>query len=277
MNDIRLIAMDLDGTLLQKNGTILPDTVRALKQAQERGVVIALASGRYPENASLFFLDYGLSGPVMGSNGAMLMDRPMGQTLALHNMKDQTAAMARERLDRIGAEYFIFAHKLVVTSRTDAVHHSEINDGERISRLGGVRFLHGPAGVNEALRMGLCKMYVFVRDNLREINEAVADIPDLQITRSGAYNVELMPRGIHKGSGITELARRLDIPLSAVMAFGDEENDLEMLTTVGWGVAMGNAPEHVRRQVGRVTAPFDDNGIARAIDRYVLKDERADG
>ena len=273
MNDIRLIAMDLDGTLLQRDGTILPETVSALQAAADCGVTLALASGRYPENASLYFMDHGLTGPVMGSNGAMLTDRPMGQTVALHTMREATASAVRRNLDAIGAEYFIFSHKLVVTSRQEAVHHSEINDGPRISRLGKVQFLHGPEGVDTALAVGVCKYYVFIQENLPRIMEAVGHIPDLLVTRSGQHNIELMPAGVHKGSGIAELAARLRIPLSQVMAFGDEENDLEMLTSVGYGIAMGNAPEQVRSRVSRTTAPFDQNGIAQAIRKYILNGE----
>ena len=71
-----------------------------------------------------------------------------------------------------------------------------------------------------------------------------------------------------------ELARWMRIPLNSVMAFGDEENDLPMLTSVGFGFAMGNAPQHVKDQCAYVTDSYDQNGIARAIERYILgKDE----
>ena len=272
MNDIRLIAMDLDGTLLQRDQTILPQTLQALRAAEAKGVTLALASGRYPENASLVFLDHGIDGPVMGANGAIIDDAPMGTTLAVHFMPGASAAAICGILDRAGADYILFSYKRVTTSRTDLQHRSEINDGERIHRLGGVTFAHGPAGIREALRQGVSKIFVFNHPRLAELADEIRSVPGVQVTRSGELNIEIMPRGIHKGNGIRELARHLGIPLSAVMAFGDEENDLEMLRSVGYGFAMGNAPEHVRRQCRRATDSFERDGIGKAIRRYILEE-----
>ena len=273
MNDIRLIAMDLDGTLLQKDNTILPETLEALRAAKEKGVSIALASGRYAENAGLTLIDHDLQGCVMGANGAVIQDSPMGQTLYLHTIARETAEAARQCLDQMKARYIIFSYKLVATSEVGMTHRSEISDGPRIGRLGKVRFGHGRDAVDEALRIGACKFFIPDQPNLALLGPELRKIPELLITRSNEFNIELMPKGIHKGHGIAELARWLDIPLSSVMAFGDEENDLPMLTTVGYGVAMGNAPEHVKKQCAYVTDGFDENGIAHAVEKYVLSRE----
>ena len=270
MNRIRLIAMDLDGTLLASGGRILPETLRALRAAQARGVTLALASGRYPENAAAIFVDNGLIGPVMGANGAIIQDAPMGQTLFLHMMAKETAMAVREYLDGMLADYIIFSLKRVVTSRVGLTHRSELNDGPRMERLGGIRFGHGPEAVEMALKEGVCKFYVCEHPRLPEMAKSLRNVPGLLVTRSGVNNIELMPAGIHKGHGIGEMAKWLGVPMAEVMAFGDEENDLPMLTAVGFGVAMGNAPEHVRAQCAYATESNEENGIAHAIDRLVL-------
>ena len=270
MNDIRMIALDLDGTLVQTDGSILPETLDVLREVSSRGIVVALASGRYPENAGLTLLDNGLSGPVMGANGAIIQDKPLGQTLFLHMIKDETARAACECLDRMGSRYIIFSYKTVTTSHVGMTHRSEINDGARIAKLGGISFNHGPEAVKAALSAGISKVFIPDQPNRKEIGEAMRAIPHLQVTRSNASNVELMPEGIHKGRGITELSRRLGIPLSSVMAFGDEENDLSILTLVGYGVAMGNAPDHVKARCKYTTDSFDNGGVGKAIERFVL-------
>ncbi|MBQ8081144.1 MAG: HAD family phosphatase [Clostridia bacterium] len=270
MGNVKLIAMDLDGTLITREGVASEANIRALQAASESGVVIATCSGRYPENASLVFLDHGLTGPIVGVNGAHAIDRPMGDVLFMHPMDMEAAKKAHERLTAFHVDYIIFAPKLVATSRSDMRHHSELNDGARITSLGHVRYLHGEKGVEEALESGILKYYIFDNGHLPEIKRALSDIEQLDITRSNAFNIELMPKGINKGTGITELARWLQIPLSDVMVLGDEENDLPMLTLAGYGVAMGNAPDHVKQQARYVTAPFEEDGIARAIERFVL-------
>ena len=270
MNDIRLIAMDLDGTLLQRDGSILPETLEALRAASNRGVTIALASGRYPENAALTFIDHQLNGPVMGANGAIIQDSPMGQTMFLHMIPTGIAGKVREYLDQEDCPYILFSHKRVTTSKVGMTHRSEINDGPRIERLGGIHFGHGPDAVDLAMQQGICKFYLFDHPRLNDLAQELRKIPHLLVTRSGEHNIELMPEGIHKGNGIRELCSKLGISLSQVMAFGDEENDLPMLTSVVYGFAMANAPEHVKRQCGYVTDSYQDNGIAHAVKQYVL-------
>ena len=270
MNDIRLIAMDLDGTLLQKDNCILPETLKALQAAIDKGVAVTLASGRYAENAGLTLIDNELQGYVIGSNGGVIQDAPMGQTLFLHTIERKTASRVRQCLDDMNAKYILFCYKLVATSAVGLSHRSEINDGNRIGHLGKVRFEHGHDAVEEALRLGICKFFIPDQPDLESFGPELRKIPNLLVTRSNEHNIELMPEGIHKGYGIAELARWLGIPLSSVMAFGDEENDLPMLTSVGYGFAMGNAPEHVKAQCAFATDSFDNNGIAHAIEKYVL-------
>ena len=271
MNDIQLIAMDLDGTLLQPDGSILPETLAALREAADRGVILTLASGRYPENTALTFIDYDMTGPVIGSNGGIIQDGPMGQTIFLHNIKRESAEAICDYLEKMEAKYILFSHKLVTTSRVGMTHRSEISDGPRIERLGNIKFGHGPEDVKKALQYGISKVFIPDHPKLREMTDALREIPGILVTRSSEHNIELMPEGIHKGHGISELARWLGIPLSAVMAFGDEENDLPMLKTVGYGLAMGNAPEHVKEQCAYVTDSFKDNGIAHMIERFILR------
>ncbi len=270
MKDIRMIATDIDGTLVQRDGRILPETLEALRAAASRGVVLALASGRYPENAGLVWLDHRISGPVMGANGAIIEDAPMGATLYLHTMRRDAAERVRDCLNAAKADFIIFSHKCVTTCRKDLYHHSEISDGARIERLGGVAFRHGPQAVDDVIRTGASKFFVYQHPERAALIRRLSEIPGILITRSGSLNIEVMPQAVHKGRGITELARWLGIPLENVMAFGDEENDLPMLTRVGCGVAMGNAPAHVQAQCRYVTARFDENGIGEAIRRYVL-------
>ena len=269
-----MIAMDLDGTLLQRDGSVLPETLEALRAASDKGIQLVLASGRYPENAALTFIDNGLTGAVMGSNGAIIQDKPMGQTLFLHLIQHCTVQTVCDILDSMNARYMLFSLKMVTTSETGMMHHSEINHGPRMRAMGNISFEHGPEAVKRAIHFGVCKVFIPDQPNLAEIGKRLIGIPGLLITRSAEHNIELMPEGIHKGHGIMELARWMRIPLSSVMAFGDEENDLPMLTSVGFGFAMGNAPQHVKDQCAYVTDSYDQNGIARAIERYILgKDE----
>ena len=241
MKNIRLIAMDLDGTMLDPKGEVSAETKKALALARKRGVVTAACSGRYCENVSLIFLDNGLTGPVIGSNGAQMMDRPLGDMVRGHFIPPEVASRIRETLDDLGCDYFMFADRRVVSSKEGAHHHSEVSMGEKITSMSSVRFTHGPEAVDEAIRRGVYKFYVCNNGELGEVRETLQGIRGAAVTRSTPWNLELMAGGVDKGAGLAELCEYLNIPLSETMAFGDQENDLPMLLKAGMGVAMGNA------------------------------------
>ena len=270
MTDIRMIAMDMDGTLLTREGKIPPENLRAMQDALKMGVLPVIASGRFPENVSLILMEAGLDIPIIGTNGCEIMEAPMGELLFEHFMDADAARAAAALLNQYDAGFFLFSPKRVTTSRAEERHHTELSY-ESILREHGFYYGHGQEAVRTALETGVYKF--FVPKNGRDLSvlrEELSKIPHLSVTSSSPNNIELMPEGIDKGTGIRELAGHLGIPLAQVMTLGDQENDLPMLTCVGCGVAMGNAPDQVKQQARYTTANFDECGVAKAIEKYVL-------
>lgn len=269
MNEIRLIAMDLDGTMLNPQGEVSEKTREALTLAREKGIVTAACSGRYCENVSMLFLDSGLYGPVIGSNGAQTMDRPLGSMIFRHYIPADTARQIRETLDSLGADYYIFAQDRVVSSRKDMLHHSQIAMGDRIVAQSSVRFTLGPEAVDEAVERGIFKFFIRNNGELEEIRQELAAIPGACVTRSTPWNLEMMAEGVDKGLGLSELCGYLGIPLSQAMAFGDQENDLPMLLKAGMGVAMGNADAAVLERAKYRTLSNAEDGVAAMIRQVI--------
>ncbi len=267
MKTIRLIAMDLDGTMLDPRGEISAETRNALGRAREKGIVTAACSGRYCENVSVLLLDSGVYGPVVGSNGAQMMDEPMGRMVRRHFIAEETAARVRETLDELETDYFIFASERIVSSREDMHHHSEIGMGPRILSQSSVRFTHGPDAVDEAIRRGIYKFYICDNGELDETRLLLGAVPGANVTRSTPWNLEVMAGGVDKGTGLSELCEFLNIPLEQTMAFGDQENDLPMLLKAGMGVAMGNAEESVLRAAPYQTLSNAEDGVAAMVRR----------
>ena len=106
------------------------------------------------------------------------------------------------------------------------------------------------------------------------VTRVLHSIPGVEINSSWWDNLEIMAAGVHKGAALRCLAQRLEIPLDEVMAIGDNENDLPMLQVAGLPVAMGNAVESVKQQCAFVTATNDEDGVARAVRRFVLHEEQ---
>lgn len=269
---IRLIATDVDGTLLNSRGVIPERNLEAIHAAQRQGITVAICSGRFPENVYVLMQDYGVRCPIIGTNGAKIIDENL-RVLSESYMQAEAAAQTVETLVSLGAHFFMFCGRAICTSHTGVPHHSELSYGDRIRAL-GLAYYHGPADARRLAMQGAVQKF-FVRDtvSLETVQQHLAPIPGIDLTQSGANNVEVMPAGVDKGKGLEALARALGVPLSQTMALGDEKNDLPMLRAAGYGVAMANGSPEARAAARFVTASNDECGFAQAIRRFALHEE----
>ena len=268
-NPIRLIATDIDGTLLSSR-LIIPDrNLRAIRAAQERGITVAISSGRFPENVYVLLQDYGLRCPIIGTNGADVVDEELNR-LSETFIAPEPALQTLDELIRLGSDYFMFSRQAVCTSRETRKHHSELSFGNRIRAM-GFTYYHGPQEAAALAGQGLAHKF-FVCDNvpLDQVREALRDISGIDLTQSSTNNVEVMPCGVDKGIGIRALADSLRIPMAQVMAIGDEGNDIPMLRAAGYGVAMANGSAEAKAAARYITDTNDDCGFAKAVERYAL-------
>ena len=266
---IRLIATDVDGTLLNSQLKIPDRNLRAIHAAQEKGITVAISSGRFPENVYVLLQDYGLCCPIIGTNGADVIDEKLNR-LSEACIAPDAALHALRELIRLGSDYFMFARQAICTSRETRKHHSELSFGDRIHAL-GFTYYHGPEEALALAGQGIAHK-IFVCDNvcLHRVREALGGIPGIDLTQSSANNIEVMPQGVDKGIGVRALADALGIPMDQVMTLGDEENDIPMLRAAGYGVAMANGSAEAKAAAKYVTDTNDECGLAKAIERFAL-------
>lgn len=266
---IRLIATDIDGTLLNGSGRIPERNLRAIHSAQEKGITVAISSGRFPENVYILLEGYGLRCPIIGDNGGRLTDENL-HVLTDHVMDTKAAQRVLEILLSFGSDYFIFGDRMICTSDDKIVHHSELSQGSRMREL-GFTYFHGTADARQAVLQSVHKFFVCDNVPLEPVRLALQQVDGILLTRSGIHNIEIMPAGVDKGSGIRDMARLLGVPMEQVMALGDEGNDIPMLKAAGYGIAMGNASEEAKAAARYVTDTNENCGFAKAIERYALE------
>ncbi len=272
-NDIRLIAMDMDGTLLNEEQLISKANQEALQAAVEKGVAIAICSGRLAGDSSLFALDAGLSTcRILSLNGAYCLDSPLGQAYHLQHMEDAAARQCIEVLSDYDITYACFQPGGATVIEGSALERKK-TWGTYHDREGAPKYRKGREALAETLDQGICKI-VYVEDNdlamLEEIRRRLLPIEGLDVTSSWSNNLELMPAGVCKGVAVRELAGRLGLQAENVMTLGDYDNDLSMIEYAGLGVAMGNASEAVKKAAQQITLSNHEDGVAEAIRRYVL-------
>ena len=268
---IRLIALDIDGTIIGDDHEITERTVRAVRAAMDRDVAVSLVTGRMVSSAMRFATDLGLTGPIVGYQGGLIRAMPVPDTrrlgkLLLHTPLPAEAARSiltwtRERgldphvnhLERFilraddprADDYsaFMGARAELVPDLLEAIDHP----------------------VTKILAVGEPPVPVDIAPLARAEFAGRADV-----TISHPRFLEFVAPGVSKGRAIRFLARRLRIPLAATLAIGDQWNDLEMLAEVGHGTAMPSAPPEVRAAARYVAQPLEDDGAARMIEDLVL-------
>jgi Cof subfamily protein (haloacid dehalogenase superfamily) len=263
----RLVAIDLDGTLLDPDGHVSARSEAALCDAAAAGIVVTIATGRPPVmlGALLDSANTAVS-YVIGANGAMVQRYPNGELLRLVGFDSEVARAAIETLRAadplIGfalASDAGFAHEPGFAERMPAV--VDIDPIDDVLPLTGT----------EVFKLIAFHPHIDTYDLLDHLPHLLGEQLGSQlVTRHlGADAVELGPAGVDKGSGLMWLCDHLGIASSEVLAFGDEWNDLTMLQWSGHGVAMANADRLVLDQADEIAPSNADDGVAVVLERFI--------
>lgn len=270
---VKLIAMDMDGTLLDSRQRLTAGNVEALKLAEKKGVKLAICSGRCAGDSALFALENGFEDmAILGLNGGYCLENPREAAYANHVMDGETAKrclrLAREANVTVGC----FLQNRIAVFEGDTPNRELFWSGSWGDDPLAPVYLNGEEAFRNAFPDGVNKM-VFIdetREKLPLFRKKLESLPQLDVTSSWWNNLELMPRGIEKGHAVRELAEKLGLSRDEVMAIGDYDNDLGMLRYAGYSVAMANASENVKNSARYHTLSNDEDGVAAAIHRFVL-------
>jgi Cof subfamily protein (haloacid dehalogenase superfamily) len=267
----RLIVLDVDGTLVDRERRISTDTLRALAAAQARGIRVTLATGRMYASARPYADRIHADAPLILYNGARIQD-PAGGTIrySVHLPRTQAARGLRlaQQFD-VHANLYL-GERIYIDRVNEVSRESARKDGVEQVPVGDlVQFLEEqPEDPVKILLIGPGERLEALAAAYRAGAPGGSDLPHL--VRSEAAYLEIQPRGVTKGAGLTRLCGLLGIPASAAVAFGDNLNDLEMIQAAGLGVAMGNAHADLKR-AARIVAPnYDQDGVAAVLWTHVL-------
>ena len=276
---MKLLVLDVDGTLFGSDGKVSMSSIEAMKKAQEKGVTIMLASGRDYSSLPLDQLKDVDIPYVITCNGSAAYKTETKETLY------EECLDTEEMLE-------VFDYVL-----ERGIHlNVQMNGGNYTEKKcqSYIRNMALPDYVKEVLDETcepLDDIIEFVRKNevdilkvtlnfqmkedgeylnREEANQYLKKLPDIHVVDGGFANLEFNKAGVSKASGIRFMSKYLGIPKEDIIAIGDSENDIEMLKEAGLGIAMGNALDEVLVVADDVTATNDEDGVAKAIEKYLL-------
>lgn len=266
----KLIAMDMDGTLLKDDKTISDKTKMSIKKALDSGIKIVLTSGRPIQGIKKYLDELNLLGEddyVIGLNGAVICrtsDFSVLSSNAVLTGKDLKNIYSKVK--NLSAYFHAF------TEKEDLVkERSKFSDADETRLNLKVRIVDFPNGVNDEDEI----LKVVLEQEKEVIDEIMSQIPkelfqEYSIFRSVDFMIEFMNKNCNKAAGVEKLAQYLDIKKEEIITIGDAVNDIEMIQYGGLGVAMGNANSEIKSIADFITKSNEDDGISYVIEKFIF-------
>lgn len=270
---IRVVGLDLDGTVLNSQKQLTPRTAAAIRRALDAGCAVLPATGRtrggLPEELTAI---PGVRWAVL-ANGALVLDLATGQPILSHPLAREDALAAFPLLAEYDMMLDVYQEGKAFTSAAAFARVEQFAPPAMLAYFRATRTVVDDLPAWLAAQTAPVEKLTMLFTDLQQRRQAwdkLVQAGRWAVTSSIPNNIELNAVGVDKGMALLALAERLGFGKEQVMACGDSSNDLAMLRAVGLPVAMGNAGEEVKALAKAVTGTNDEDGVAQALERYVL-------
>lgn len=264
MNNFKMIAIDIDGTLLNNDKKILFETKQDIIKAYDKGIIICICTGRAYPAAKRYVDELGLDIPLILYNGSRILmnngaeiifnktiDKEVSNSVFdIINMNDGTCCFWKEDTLYFNKnnEYTAYYEKLTGIKPTIIIDYDESIF----------------TNINKFLWFDTPENLMFIKNNI------LNNVAGIDCFKSQNYILEIVPTGINKGEAIKFLANYYNIDISEVIAVGDDENDISMIMAAGLGVAMKNAKDCVKEVADYISSSNEENGVGKVINEFII-------
>jgi Cof subfamily protein (haloacid dehalogenase superfamily) len=263
---IRLLLADVDGTLVTRDKVLTPRAQDAVRSLRKAGIRFAITSGRPPKGMAMLVEPLALEAPIAAFNGGLFV-RPDLSIIEARTLAPDVASQAVDLILGHRLDAWVYAGSDWLVRDANAPH---VDREARTVRFAPrvVEDFHAVLG-NAAKIVGVSDDHDRVR---RCEADAQARLGDLATAaRSQPYYLDVTHRDANKGFVADYLSRILGIPQAEIATIGDQPNDVLMFRRSGLSIAMGNASEEVKRQASTTTDSYDEEGFAKAVERFILR------
>ena len=263
---ISALISDVDGTLVTQDKTLTPATQAAVDALHERGIAFAIISGRPPRGMSFFVEPLRLVTPMGGFNGG-LISRPDLAPVDGHTLAPETARQAHLLLAAKGIDVWVFSGLDWLLTNPGGPH---VGLEEHTVKFPPTVVASIEAALASAYKVvGVSEDHELLKRCEGEMRTALGEAAS--VSRSQPYYLDVTHPQANKGVAVQHMAALMNVPMAEVAVIGDNYNDVAMFAQSGFSIAMGNAPDEVKKKARFVTGSNDADGLAEAIHRYFLK------
>lgn len=288
MSLYRMVAIDIDGTLLNSNHELTEKTIEVLREATKRGIFIVLTSGRMTKNVKSFCEKIGADKYLIAENGASIIDLQTGKTVYSKYLSKETVNKVLDVCEENSIYYMVYTQNELIVKNIKYMslffYKQNFNPNARIKQVvAGRDYINNVEG--NFTKLMICdedrSIYRSILKELKKIDEIdITPVPHTSVKKlniDGKEKVikysyaDISAKGANKWTAIEYLAKQLGIHKSEIIAIGDNINDMHMIFNAGLGVAMDNGSPYAKK-VANVVAPSNDkDGVAQIIEKYILK------
>lgn len=263
---IKLIALDMDNTLLNRQKLVSPKNKEAIYKAMQNGVHVTIATGRMPASASYFAKNLGMNCPVVSCNGGVVKSLDSKNTIFEAHFLPETILSLIETC---------YEHDWYIRWYIGGVIYVKYKDARMFPAYKTTKGLNiVEVGndyknyINNVTQLVICD----INGKIQQIYDYVAEVFNgkIGLQQNTGFTMDVTPPGITKAVGLKKLADYLGVKQEEVMAIGDGDNDLSMIKYAGCGVAMDNAIADLKAEASFITKDCDEDGVAYAIEKFVL-------
>ncbi len=271
----KLICLDLDGTLLNSKHQVCHVTKSALLKLEKKGVRIAIVTGRATFEAKHYASEISDDTFFIGANGAFVGDQKhetpiFEKGFSIEQRVELNQLVKKFRLKPV----YSMRNEMKITDILPYLffrsHTSKDRGSKRSAHLHYLSPFHKfkfTISIKEALHK--CVFFFANSDKMKQVELHFREHPVFETVVTSSRVIEVTPAGINKAYGVNQLIQYLGIEAQDVIAFGDSENDLEMIKFAGYGVAMGNATEQLKEHANYITKTNDEAGIAYVLEQLL--------
>ena len=276
----KLICVDMDGTLLNSRHKISDISKDALKRTHDMGVHIVISTGRSYVDAEAYSNLIGVTSPVIACNGAIVREKVSDDVIHKSVIKDSVCIHLLRIFKQNNVKpSYVTPDKVYCSSLKTkiVVEYLKIRGIMNKSiKLVYVTTWSQWFNIFEIEKDNIikCEITAINKDKMNNLRKQLESFKEIEISSSSEYNIEITKKGTSKGKAIEILADYYKIRKEEIIAIGDSENDLSAIEFAGLGIAMGNASEEVKRKSDYITDTNDNDGIAKAMDKFILSESK---
>ncbi len=270
----RLVVCDMDGTLLNSKSELSERNREVLKKLIEKNIFVAIATGRIYTSARIYAKYLGLITPIIACNGAIVKDMADNRIIYDSSIRKEDCLKVFDICKKNNMYFHFYTKDVFYTEKLAESSLKYFEWNKKISEKESIDIRVIPDAYEHILHSDE-KVYKIQPNSsnmqlLAKIREKLEEIKTITCSKSWYNNIEVMNQDVSKGNAVKHLAESLGVKREEIICFGDNENDISMLSYAGLGIAMGNAEDIVKQHADYVTTSNDEDGISMALEKFVL-------